>query len=94
MLDINLFREGGFTRVLVQNRRRHLLVARVQTLHAAGIWYIWARRDECCHAEKGGNPDLVREAQRRRFADPAAVDRVIQLDKEWRDGKLQQPLRS
>ena len=34
--------------------------------------------------EKGGNPNLVRESQRRRFADPELVDRVINLDKAWR----------
>lgn len=39
-------------------------------------------------AEKGGNPELVRESQRRRFADVSAVDRVIALDKEWRNGEL------
>lgn len=27
-------------------------------------------------AEKGGNPDLVRESQRRRFADVSLVDQV------------------
>ena len=27
-------------------------------------------------AEKGGNPDLVRESQRRRFADVSLVDKV------------------
>ena len=27
-------------------------------------------------AEKGGNPDLVRESQRRRFADVTLVDQV------------------
>lgn len=37
----------------------------------------------CC-AEKGGNPELVRESQRRRFADVTLVDKVIQLDQEWR----------
>ena len=34
--------------------------------------------------EKGGNPDLIRESQRRRFADISAVDTVIALDREWR----------
>ncbi|KAF5454009.1 hypothetical protein F2P56_023710 [Juglans regia] len=37
--------------------------------------------------EKGGNPDLIRESQRRRFANVQLVDEVIELDKEWR--KLQ-----
>lgn len=36
--------------------------------------------------DKGGDPELVRESQRRRFADVAVVDRVIQLDHEWKAG--------
>ena len=35
-------------------------------------------------AEVGGNPDLVRESQRRRHKDPAAVDAVIEWDEKWR----------
>ncbi|BDA47415.1 Serine-tRNA ligase, cytoplasmic [Coccomyxa sp. Obi] len=35
--------------------------------------------------EKGGNPDLIRESQRRRYADVSLVDKVIDLDKQWRD---------
>ncbi|KAG7968553.1 hypothetical protein I3843_08G160200 [Carya illinoinensis] len=34
--------------------------------------------------EKGGNPDVIRESQRRRFANVDLVDEVIKLDKEWR----------
>jgi len=34
--------------------------------------------------KKGGNPDLIRESQRRRFADPAEVDRIIEMDEAWR----------
>jgi hypothetical protein len=34
--------------------------------------------------EKGGNPDLIRESQRRRFANVEIVDEIIRLDKEWR----------
>ncbi|CAL5224747.1 g7480 [Coccomyxa viridis] len=34
---------------------------------------------------KGGNPELIRESQRRRYADPAVVDKVIALDNAWRD---------
>ncbi|PVU97295.1 hypothetical protein BB561_000636 [Smittium simulii] len=33
--------------------------------------------------EKGGNPELIRESQRRRNADPEVVDRVISTYKEW-----------
>lgn len=35
--------------------------------------------------EKGGNPELVRESQRRRFASVEIVDEVISLDKQWRE---------
>ncbi|EOD24043.1 Seryl-tRNA synthetase, partial [Emiliania huxleyi CCMP1516] len=35
-------------------------------------------------SEQGGDPDLVRESQRRRYADVALVDQVIEYDQEWR----------
>jgi len=35
-------------------------------------------------AEKGGNPELVRESQRRRFENEEVVDEVIAADGEWR----------
>jgi seryl-tRNA synthetase len=38
-------------------------------------------------AEKGGNPELVRESQRRRYADVGLVDKVLDLDAQWRQGK-------
>ena len=34
--------------------------------------------------ERGGNPNLVKESQRRRYADPGAVDVIIDLDTQWR----------
>ncbi|KAL9656281.1 hypothetical protein ABK040_007894 [Willaertia magna] len=34
---------------------------------------------------KGANPELIRESQRRRYADVNAVDNVIKLDEEWRN---------
>jgi len=34
--------------------------------------------------EKGGNPDKIRENQKNRFCDVAAVDKVIDLDNQWR----------
>ena len=34
--------------------------------------------------EKGGNPELIRESQRRRYKDVSLVDSVIELDQEWR----------
>ena len=32
---------------------------------------------------KGGNPEKVRESQRRRFASVELVDEVIALDEKW-----------
>jgi seryl-tRNA synthetase len=32
----------------------------------------------------GGNPDLVRESQRKRFAKVEIVDQVIEADEQWR----------
>ena len=43
--------------------------------------------------EKGGNPDLIRESQRRRFESVELVDEVIAKDKEWRDGRIVLPFR-
>ena len=37
--------------------------------------------------EKGNDPEIIRESQRRRFADVDLVDEVINLDKEWRQRK-------
>ena len=37
--------------------------------------------------EKGGNPELIRESQRRRFANVELVDEVIAIDKQWRQRK-------
>ena len=34
--------------------------------------------------DQGGNPDLVRESQRRRYADVSLVDKVIAVDDKWR----------
>jgi len=39
--------------------------------------------------DKGGNPNLVRESQRRRYAPVEIVDEVIKLDKEWREKQHQ-----
>mmetsp|Transcript_17801 Transcript_17801/g.36164 ORF Transcript_17801/g.36164 Transcript_17801/m.36164 type:complete len:474 (+) Transcript_17801:114-1535(+) len=35
-------------------------------------------------AEKGGNPDVVRESERMRGRDPKFVDEIIAVDEEWR----------
>ncbi|XP_076033383.1 seryl-tRNA synthetase isoform X2 [Oratosquilla oratoria] len=34
--------------------------------------------------DQGGNPDIVRESQKKRYKDPSQVDEVINLDTEWR----------
>lgn len=39
--------------------------------------------------DKGHNPEIIRESQRRRFADVDLVDQVIQLDKEWRQRQFE-----
>lgn len=39
-----------------------------------------------CASEKGGDPEIIRESQRRRYADVSLVDKVIELDKQWREG--------
>ena len=68
MLDINLFRTGGLLRGFLH---RSLLVLTCMLLAAL-------------YADRGGDPELVRESQRRRFADVSLVDQVIALDLEWR----------
>mmetsp|Transcript_22952 Transcript_22952/g.39356 ORF Transcript_22952/g.39356 Transcript_22952/m.39356 type:complete len:463 (+) Transcript_22952:59-1447(+) len=40
-------------------------------------------------AEKGGNPDLVRESQKRRNGKTELVDKVIELDQLWRNTRFQ-----
>lgn len=35
-------------------------------------------------AENGGNPDAIRESQRRRFASVELVDEIIAMDEKWR----------
>ncbi|KAJ3075729.1 Cytosolic seryl-tRNA synthetase [Podochytrium sp. JEL0797] len=38
--------------------------------------------------DKGGNPELVRESQRQRFAPVEVVDEIIALDNEWKQAKF------
>ena len=42
--------------------------------------------------EKGGDPNVLRESQRRRYESVELVDEVIALDKVWRDSSLTTPL--
>ncbi|VDK59246.1 unnamed protein product [Anisakis simplex] len=38
--------------------------------------------------EKGGNPELIRESQRKRYKDVKLVDRVIDCDQKWRKDRF------
>ncbi|KAI8475839.1 MAG: seryl-tRNA synthetase [Monoraphidium minutum] len=38
--------------------------------------------------DKGGNPELIRESQRRRYADVGLVDKVLELDAQWRQARF------
>ncbi|KAM4046857.1 serine--tRNA ligase, cytoplasmic [Anomaloglossus baeobatrachus] len=40
-------------------------------------------------ADKGGNPELVRETQRKRFKDPGLVDALLEADTAWRKCRFQ-----
>ncbi|XP_042379070.1 serine--tRNA ligase-like [Zingiber officinale] len=40
-------------------------------------------------SEKGFDPEIIRESQRRRFASVEVVDEVINLDKEWRQRQFE-----
>jgi len=39
---------------------------------------------ELFRADKGGDPEKVRESQRKRFKDVTLVDRVVEADTRWR----------
>ena len=78
MLDITDFREGLLA--IQQNCSdvgRKSLLQNVYGGHS--------------HAGKGGNLERLRELQRRRFADPKQVDKVVELDEAWRNGEHNQP---
>lgn len=36
--------------------------------------------------DRGGDPEKVRENQRKRFKDPAMVDKILETDAQWRKG--------
>jgi seryl-tRNA synthetase len=38
--------------------------------------------------EKGGNPDKIRENQKKRYCDVSMVDKIIEADEKWRKGEL------
>ena len=39
---------------------------------------------ELFRADKGGDPEKIRESQRKRFKDVTLVDRVVEADTRWR----------
>lgn len=43
---------------------------------------------ELFRADKGGDPDKIRENQRKRFKDVAYVDKVVEADTKWRKREL------
>jgi seryl-tRNA synthetase len=44
--------------------------------------------------EKGGNPEKIRENQRKRFSDVTMVDKIVESDEKWRKGQLLKMMQS
>ena len=42
--------------------------------------------------DQGGNPELIKESQKRRFKKVEDVDKVIELDTKWRAGNYPKSL--
>lgn len=42
---------------------------------------------ELFRKERGGDPDKIRESQRKRFKDVTLVDKVVDADVKWRKRK-------
>ncbi|KAM7539574.1 hypothetical protein Aperf_G00000042778 [Anoplocephala perfoliata] len=38
-------------------------------------------------ADKGGNPELIKKSQRDRYKDPGVIDKIIDLDEQWRKAR-------
>ena len=34
--------------------------------------------------DRGGDPEKVKENQRKRFKDPAMIDKILEADEQWR----------
>lgn len=58
-------------------RRRSMVFGSPSPAHSAAL----------PSAERGGDPEVVRESQRRRYKDVGLVDRVLELDAKWREGE-------
>jgi len=43
---------------------------------------------ELFRADKGGDPDKIRENQRKRFKDVSYVDKVVEADSKWRKREM------
>jgi len=43
---------------------------------------------ELFRADKGGDPNKIRENQRKRFKDVSYVDKVVEADTKWRKREL------
>lgn len=43
---------------------------------------------ELFRADKGGDPEKVRDSQRKRYKDTTLVDRVVDADNKWRKREL------
>lgn len=43
---------------------------------------------ELFRADKGGDPDKIKENQRKRFKDVSYVDKVVEADTKWRKREL------
>lgn len=43
---------------------------------------------ELFRADKGGDPDKIRDNQRKRFKDASYVDKVVEADTKWRKREL------
>ncbi len=37
---------------------------------------------------QGGNPEVVYESQKKRFKSTEIVDKSIEIDKQWKEGKI------
>lgn len=37
--------------------------------------------------EKGGDPDLIKDSEKKRFKNPLVVDEIIEQDEKFRKGK-------
>lgn len=49
---------------------------------------------ELFRADKGGDPDKIRENQRKRFKDVSYVDKVVEADTIWRKRELSPSLQN